>query len=165
MTVFCAVPLPSLGTREEYKQQRLSRWRTFTQSPFELVDVDGEHYTMLSENHVVSFAKKLRATLSRATKLLNSKPRSVQHVPVIDFTLSRKNRKTYLQQLRDGLGGVGVGILTNVPGLEEAFQKEVFSLTEQVFSKPQEWKDALSISESHGLRGYIQVEKVACVFF
>ncbi len=165
MTVFCAVPLPSLGTREEYKHQRLSRWRTFTQSPFELVDVDGEHYTMLSENHVVSFAKKLRATLSRATKLLNSKPRSVQHVPVIDFTLSRKDRKTYLQQLRDGLGGVGVGILTNVPGLEEAFQKEVFSLTEQVFSKPQEWKDALSISESHGLRGYIQVEKVACVFF
>lgn len=166
MTVFCAVPLPSLGTREEYKRQRLSRWRTFTKSSFELVDVDGEHYTMISEDYVVSFAEKLRASLTRATKLLDSKPRPVQHVPVVDFALSRKDKKAYMQQLHNALKGAGFGVLVNVPGLEEAFQKEVFALTEQFFSKPQEWKDALSISNSHAFRGYIQVdEKVVSVFF
>jgi hypothetical protein len=64
-SVFCAVPLPSMGTREEFKNNRLSAWREFS-ARFEMVDVDGEHYTMLSEVHVESFAAKLRGALRRA---------------------------------------------------------------------------------------------------
>lgn len=64
-SVFCAVPLPSMGTREEFKNDRLSAWREFS-TRFEMIDVDGEHYTMLSETHVDSFADKLRGALRRA---------------------------------------------------------------------------------------------------
>ncbi|KAH9849416.1 AMP-dependent synthetase and ligase [Lenzites betulinus] len=68
-TVFCAVPLPSMGTRESYKANRLAPWRNFSEGKFELVDVDGEHYTMLSETHVRSFAKNLTSALDRAAAL------------------------------------------------------------------------------------------------
>ncbi|KIJ47617.1 hypothetical protein M422DRAFT_248618 [Sphaerobolus stellatus SS14] len=51
-TVFCAIPLPSMGNREEFKRLRLSQWKQFSGENFEMVDVDGEHYTMLSENKV-----------------------------------------------------------------------------------------------------------------
>ncbi|KAF9446751.1 acetyl-CoA synthetase-like protein [Macrolepiota fuliginosa MF-IS2] len=165
MTVFCAIPLPSLGTREEYKQQRLSRWQPLTKSPFEMIDVDGEHYTMISEEHVSSFAEKLRATLARATDLSKSKlDPSLQALPIIDFPLSYSNNKAYLQQLRDALESVGFGILINAPGFEESFQRETLTLTEQLFSKPQEWKDSLSIINSSSFRGYFHVgDKVILV--
>jgi len=64
--VFCAIPLPSMGTREEYKQDKLSVWKEFSGRSFEMVDVDGEHYTMLSEEHIGSFVAHLRAALRRA---------------------------------------------------------------------------------------------------
>jgi thioesterase domain-containing protein len=64
--VFCAIPLPSMGTREEFKKDRLSVWKEFSGRSFEMVDVDGEHYTMLSEEHVNSFSAHMRAALRRA---------------------------------------------------------------------------------------------------
>jgi thioesterase domain-containing protein len=66
MTVFCAIPLPSMGTREEFKESRLSAWREFSGDGFEMIDVDGEHYTMLSDQHVFSFAEHTRDALRRA---------------------------------------------------------------------------------------------------
>jgi thioesterase domain-containing protein len=68
-TVFCAIPLPSMGTREEFKNDRLSAWKAFSGPNFEMVDVDGQHYTMLSDEHVVSFASHMRGALARAEKL------------------------------------------------------------------------------------------------
>ena len=65
-SIFCAVPLPSMGTREEFKRDRLSAWKDFSGNKFEMVDVDGEHYTMLSEQHVASFATHLKEALGRA---------------------------------------------------------------------------------------------------
>lgn len=65
-TVFCAVPLPSMGTREQYRDHRLKKWQNFSGDRFEMVDVDGEHYTVLSEKHVASFAVHLRGALARA---------------------------------------------------------------------------------------------------
>ncbi|KAI0659134.1 AMP-dependent synthetase and ligase [Cubamyces menziesii] len=66
VTVFCATPLPSMGTREVYKAERLSPWTQFCSREVDFVDVDGEHYTMLSEAHVRSFASKLTASMDRA---------------------------------------------------------------------------------------------------
>ncbi|KAI0635108.1 AMP-dependent synthetase and ligase [Trametes polyzona] len=66
-TVFCAVPLPSMGTRESYKANKLAPWKDYCEGDFELVDVDGEHYTMISDTHVHSFAKNLSAALDRAS--------------------------------------------------------------------------------------------------
>lgn len=70
MTVFCAVPLPTMGSKEEFKQKRLSKWKEFTAGEFEMVDVDGEHYTMLSSEHVSSFAENLRKALRRAEEIV-----------------------------------------------------------------------------------------------
>jgi len=65
-TIFCAIPLSTMGTREEFKRNRLSKWKHFSDK-LEMIDVDGEHYTMISEQHVESFAGKLRGALERAT--------------------------------------------------------------------------------------------------
>lgn len=71
-SVFCAVPLPSMGTREEYKANRLSGWDKFS-TALELIDVDGEHYTMLSELHIDSFATHMRNALKHAEELAASR--------------------------------------------------------------------------------------------
>jgi hypothetical protein len=68
-SIFCAIPLPSMGTREDFKNDRLSAWKDFSGAAFEMVDVDGEHYTMLSEVHIDSFADKMRGALQRAEAL------------------------------------------------------------------------------------------------
>lgn len=64
--IFCAIPLPSMGTREVYKRDRLSVWEQFSGEKFELVDVEGMHYTLLSPEHIDSFAERMRAALERA---------------------------------------------------------------------------------------------------
>jgi hypothetical protein len=63
-TVFCAISLPSMGTCQckEFKIDRLSAWKAFSGPNFEMVDVDGQHYTMLSDEHVVSFASHMHHT-------------------------------------------------------------------------------------------------------
>lgn len=66
MSVFCAGPLHMAGTRQEYKQDKLSVWKEFSGLRFEMIDVDGEHGTILSEENVVRFSAHIRAALRRA---------------------------------------------------------------------------------------------------
>ncbi|KAJ6507800.1 hypothetical protein C8R47DRAFT_58524 [Mycena vitilis] len=73
-TVFCAVPLSStMGTREEYKAERLSKWKEFSGPAFELVDVDGEHFTVLSKENTARVADKMRDALRRAADLASKR--------------------------------------------------------------------------------------------
>ncbi|KAG5643505.1 putative secondary metabolism biosynthetic enzyme [Asterophora parasitica] len=173
LSVFCAIPLPSMGTREEFKRDRLSRWEEFAKDGFELVDVDGEHYTMISEEHVVSFADKLRGALFRAESLFAIRsafsavkvkpPRAKQNfeeVPIIDFALAETDPEAYFQQLSFALEDVGFGVFVNVPGFEVEFQKELFELSEALFSKPLEWKQALGTKNSYALRGYFRADDI-----
>lgn len=166
-TIFCATPLPSMGSREEYKRTMLSAWSEFS-SAFEMVDVDGEHYTMVSEDHVDSFAEKMRAAMARAEDLTapaitpahNSKA-DFDEVPIIDFSLSETNVPEYIRQLKYALEDVGFGIFVNVPGFESGFQKELFELADRLYSKPQEWKDSLGTGNSYALRGYFRTDNIA----
>ncbi|RDB19399.1 Atromentin synthetase [Hypsizygus marmoreus] len=171
MTVFCAIPLPSMGTREEFKRDRLTKWQEFGGENLELVDVDGEHYTMLAEEHVASFAEKLRGALHRAEEAFMKSasqpapelPReklNFEEVPIIDFSLAEKDPDAYFKQLRFALEDVGFGVFVNVPGFESSFQKELFTLAEQLFSRPQEWKDGLGTSNSYSLRGYFRADDI-----
>ncbi|KAF8079199.1 acetyl-CoA synthetase-like protein [Lyophyllum atratum] len=172
LTVFCAIPLPSMGTREEFKQDRLSKWEEFSRDGFELVDVDGEHYSMISEDHVISFADKLRAALSRAEQAFSKRsshsmqqrpPRQKQNfeeVPIIDFALAKTDPEQYFEQLRFALEDVGFGVFINVPGFEDDFQKELFGLAEGLFSKPLEWKESLGTTNSYSLRGYFRADDI-----
>ncbi|KAG6856817.1 putative NRPS-like protein biosynthetic cluster [Tephrocybe sp. NHM501043] len=173
LTVFCAIPLPSMGTREEFKQQRLSKWEDFAKDGFDMIDVDGEHYTMLSEEHVISFAGKLREALERAhqahmkrlssTLVQPSLPRPKQDfdaVPIVDFLLAETDPEEYFRQLSFALEDVGFAVFVNVPGFEDAFQKELFHLAEDLFSKPLEWKEALGTKNSYSLRGYFRADDI-----
>ncbi|KAG6853538.1 putative NRPS-like protein biosynthetic cluster [Blastosporella zonata] len=172
LTVFCAVPLPSMGTREEFKQQRLSKWEEFARDGFEMVDVDGEHYTMIAEENVASFADKLRPALTRAeqayTKRLlppvqPSVPRPKQDfeaVPIVDFALAETDPEAYFRQVSFALEDVGFAVFVNVPGFEDTFQKELFTLAEGLFSKPLEWKEALGTKNSYSLRGYFRADDI-----
>ena len=73
LSIFCAIPLPSMGTKEEFKRDRLSAWKDFSdEGKLEYVDVDGEHFTMMNEEHVHSFARNLKGAMSRATALLGA---------------------------------------------------------------------------------------------
>ncbi|CDO74763.1 hypothetical protein BN946_scf185001.g11 [Trametes cinnabarina] len=127
LTVFCATPLPSMGTREVYKAKRLSAWQQFSHKKVDFVDVDGEHYTMLSEAHVHSFAKKFTSTLDHSptgadtsngtspsngtappdslapVKPLPSQKADFGEIPVIDFSLATTDPTKYFDQLRYAL--------------------------------------------------------------
>ncbi|EPQ59775.1 acetyl-CoA synthetase-like protein [Gloeophyllum trabeum ATCC 11539] len=166
-TVFCAVPLPSMGTREEYRRERLSAWKEFSGPRFEMVDVDGEHYTMLSEEHIDSFAQKLKQALQRSEKSpveisaqMSPSKADFDAVPVIDFGLAEKSPNEYFQQLKYALEEVGFLVLVNVPGFEASFQQDLFALAESLFRKPQAWKDSLGTENSFSLRGYFRADTI-----
>ncbi|KAH9487379.1 putative NRPS-like protein biosynthetic cluster [Psilocybe cubensis] len=166
-TVFCAIPLPSMGTREEYKRDRLSKWKDYSGKNFEMIDVDGEHYTMISEIHVESFAAKMRDALHRAELLQLPPPapalpsrQNFDSVPIIDFSLSRSNPTDYFKQLKFALEDVGFGIFVNVPGFEQSFQDEVLQLAAQFFQQPEEWKASLATDNSPSLRGHFRCDKI-----
>ncbi|KAG6871775.1 hypothetical protein C0995_000225 [Termitomyces sp. Mi166 len=172
LSVFCVIPLPSMGTKEEFKHQCLSKWKEFAKDGFEMIDVDGEHYTMISEEHVASFARKLRGALDRAEKayvkrftppVQPSLPRPKQDfdiVPIVDFSLSDTNRVEYFRQLKFALEDVGFAVFVNIPGFEDSFQKELFALAEALFSKPLEWKQSLGTQNSYSLRGYFRADDI-----
>ncbi|KAF5385011.1 hypothetical protein D9615_001029 [Tricholomella constricta] len=173
LTVFCAIPLPSMGTREEFKRDRLSHWKEFAKDGFEMVDVDGEHYTMIAEEHVVSFADKLRGALCRAESLFSKRPspesvqprlprpkQNFEEVPIIDFALAETDPDAYFRQLSFAMEDVGFGVFVNVPGFEDEFQKELFTLAEGLFSRPLEWKQGLGTKNSYALRGYFRADDI-----
>ncbi|KAJ7186458.1 acetyl-CoA synthetase-like protein [Mycena filopes] len=168
-TVFCAIPLPSMGTREEYKAQRLAKWVDFSGPAFELVDVEGEHYTMLSKENSKSFAEKLRGAMGRAEALAAKRacaaPKSQRvdfdEVPVIDFSLAESDPDKYYAQLRYALEEVGFLVFSNVPGFEEEFQNDIFALSKDLFGRPQEWKNSLGTENSYAMRGYTRGDTLA----
>ncbi|KAL7284226.1 hypothetical protein ACG7TL_001508 [Trametes sanguinea] len=185
LTVFCATPLPSMGTREVYKAKRLSEWQHFSLKKVQFVDVDGEHYTMLSDTHVQSFAGKLASALDppsngaavsngsspsngiapsngvAPSKPLVSQKADFGEIPVIDFSLATTNPTKYYDQLRYALEDVGFVMFVNIPGFEDEFQSELFTLARRLFEKPREWKESLGAHKSHALRGYFRGDDIA----
>ncbi|KIP03659.1 hypothetical protein PHLGIDRAFT_229718 [Phlebiopsis gigantea 11061_1 CR5-6] len=165
LSVFCAVPLPSMGTREVFKRDRLSRWADFAGARgVEFIDVDGEHYTMISDDHVASFAQKMVAAMGRAAAV-EAPPfvdgrQDFDAIPLVDFSLAQTDPAAYYAQLRHALEDVGFGVFVNVPGFEDDVQKEFFRLCHELFTKPQEWKDALSTDNSYALRGYTRADRM-----
>ncbi|KAF7346987.1 Acetyl-CoA synthetase-like protein [Mycena venus] len=170
-TIFCAVPLSSMGTREEYKAERLSQWKDFSGPAFELVDVAGEHYTMLSKENSASFVEKMRDAMHRAEDFASKRTYAspavtaqkalrmdFDEVPVIDFTLAKSDPVQYYAQLRFALEDVGFLVFSNVPGFEDGFQSDLFSLAKDLFARPQEWKDSLGTGNSFALRGYFRAD-------
>ncbi|KAF2236497.1 thioesterase domain protein [Viridothelium virens] len=62
--VFCAIPLAAVSSsKQEWKENSLSKWNDFSKTAPRIHDVDGEHYTMISPTHVVSFQSTLKRAL------------------------------------------------------------------------------------------------------
>ena len=62
--VFVAEPLKMVAAnKEEWIQNRLEKWGDFSESEPRFHDVAGEHYTMIGENHVLTFQKTFRKAL------------------------------------------------------------------------------------------------------
>ncbi|WP_406012887.1 alpha/beta fold hydrolase [Streptomyces sp. NBC_00984] len=64
MNVFYAIPLR--GTKEDWLNNELRRWDEYTTGPNRYIEVPGEHYTLMSPQHVASFQSILRRELDRA---------------------------------------------------------------------------------------------------
>ncbi|MFE0175384.1 alpha/beta fold hydrolase [Streptomyces sp. NPDC059002] len=62
--VFYCTPLK--GTKQEWLDNQLRHWDDFTRRPTTFIEVDGEHYTLMSPQHVRTFQTTLRRELDRA---------------------------------------------------------------------------------------------------
>ncbi|GAA1889734.1 non-ribosomal peptide synthetase [Streptomyces durmitorensis] len=62
--VFYCTPLK--GTTQEWLDDQLRHWDDFTRNTNRYVEVDGEHYTLMSPQHVQTFQATLRHELTRA---------------------------------------------------------------------------------------------------
>ncbi|MFI8932674.1 alpha/beta fold hydrolase [Streptomyces sp. NPDC053474] len=62
--VFYCTPLR--GTKQEWLDDQLRHWDDFTRGPNEYIEVAGEHYTLMSPQHVRTFQATLRQELTRA---------------------------------------------------------------------------------------------------
>lgn len=62
--IFVADPLKMVAVnKEQWIREKLSKWSDFCESEPRFHDVGGEHYTMIGENHVLSFQKTFRKAL------------------------------------------------------------------------------------------------------
>ncbi|MGW0337657.1 AMP-binding protein [Streptomyces sp. NPDC003011] len=64
MSVFHAIPLR--GTKQDWLDNELRRWDEHTTGPNRYIEVPGEHYTLMSPQHVPAFQAILRRELDRA---------------------------------------------------------------------------------------------------
>jgi thioesterase domain-containing protein len=63
LSVFYCEPLK--GTKEEWLNKQLREWDHFAREENRYIDVSGEHYTLMSPQHVQSFQATLRQELDR----------------------------------------------------------------------------------------------------
>lgn len=63
--VFVAIPLAGVAkNKQDWIDNKLSKWKDFSWSEPKFHDVDGAHYTMMGQEHVNSFQKRLKAALA-----------------------------------------------------------------------------------------------------
>lgn len=66
MDIFCAIPLVEVAENmEDWKTNHLAKWVDFSRNPPQFHEVDGSHYTMIDQENVFSFQKRLKAVLQK----------------------------------------------------------------------------------------------------
>ncbi|KAF2150322.1 putative polyketide synthase PksJ [Myriangium duriaei CBS 260.36] len=64
LDVFYCQPLKDVaGTRKEYREEHLEKWRGFVKGEVRFHEVAGRHYTMIDREHAPEFARRLRRAL------------------------------------------------------------------------------------------------------
>ncbi|EKM53030.1 uncharacterized protein PHACADRAFT_210773 [Phanerochaete carnosa HHB-10118-sp] len=82
-------------------------------------------------------------------------------IPIVDWAVSESDPAIFYEQLRSAFEDVGFGMFINVPGFDDEFQQKIFAHADQLYSKPQAWKDAISTAKSNALRGYFRGDDIA----
>ena len=66
MTVFQSAGFPAAGMAPEEWRSRIRGWDSFVRQPTRYIEVPGEHYTLMSPQHVAAFQAAFRAEIALA---------------------------------------------------------------------------------------------------
>ena len=79
---------------------------------------------------------------------------TMKQIPAVDWRDLETDRNKFLEDLRYALAECGFLILTNAPGLDDAFQQRAFREVRGFFDSPMDFKKESSIANSPYVRGY-----------
>lgn len=82
------------------------------------------------------------------------KPDDLHEIPTINWLDLESNRNKFMQDLRYALSECGFLVLTNAPGLDDAFQQRAFKEVRGFFDAPMDIKKTAHISNTPYFRGY-----------
>ena len=92
--------------------------------------------------------------MSDANNTSHQDPKALQEIPTVDWRDLEIDRNKFLEDLRYALAECGFLILTNAPGLDDAFQQRAFREVRGFFDSPMDFKKESSIANSPYVRGY-----------
>jgi isopenicillin N synthase-like dioxygenase len=92
--------------------------------------------------------------MSDADNTSHQDPKALQEIPTVDWRDLEIDRNKFLEDLRYALAECGFLILTNAPGLDDAFQQRAFREVRGFFDSPMDFKKESSIANSPYVRGY-----------
>jgi len=78
----------------------------------------------------------------------------LHEIPTVNWLDLENNRDKFMQDLRYALSECGFLVLTNAPGLDDAFQQRAFKEVRGFFNAPMEVKKTAHISNTPYFRGY-----------
>ena len=81
-------------------------------------------------------------------------PKAMQEIPTVDWLDLEQDRDKFLSDLRYALSECGFLVLTNAPGLDDAFQQRAFREVRGFFDAPMDVKKSAHISNTPYFRGY-----------
>ena len=82
------------------------------------------------------------------------KPDDLHEIPTVNWLDLESNRNKFMQDLRYALSECGFLVLTNAPGLDDAFQHRAFKEVRVFFDAPMDIKKTAHISNTPYFRGY-----------
>ena len=92
--------------------------------------------------------------MSDANNTSHQDPKALPEIPTVDWRDLEIDRNKFLEDLRYALAECGFLILTNAPGLDDAFQQRAFREVRGFFDSPMDFKKESSIANSPYVRGY-----------
>ena len=81
-------------------------------------------------------------------------PKAMQEIPTVDWLDLEQDRDKFLSDLHYALLECGFLVLTNAPGLDDAFQQRAFREVRGFFDAPMDVKKSAHISNTPYFRGY-----------
>ncbi|KAI9013535.1 hypothetical protein DFJ74DRAFT_682397 [Hyaloraphidium curvatum] len=85
---------------------------------------------------------------------------SFREIPLVDLALADSDPAAFFAQLQYATADVGFMLLKNAPGLDEAFQSDVFRVSHAFFDLPEDVKLRTDIRQDRHLRGSSRQDKV-----